>query len=111
MLPEREYDALVAASFKRFLRAFDALDPDALEADGTADMVTVTAPRTGEKVIINTQRAVHQIWVAGRGSGIHFSWDTSTSRWLDDKHKGLELFAFVADCVEAAAGVRPTFQD
>lgn len=97
------YGALVAQVFKKLLSALDAADPDVLEADGTGDMVTITATTSGEKVVVNTQRAVHQIWVAGQGQGIHFSHDGA--RWLDDKGKGLELVAWVKSCVKAASGV------
>ena len=66
-------------------------------------MVTLTAP-SKEKCIVNTQRAVRQIWVAGQGEGIHFSYDEQTGRWLDDKGRGLELFAFVKRVVRALTG-------
>jgi CyaY protein len=97
------YNALVNAAFKRILAAADAVDPDELEADSTGDMVTLTAA-SGEKCIINTQRAVHQIWVAGKSQGIHFSHDEQTGKWMDDKGKGLELFAFVAEVVQEISG-------
>lgn len=98
------YSAAVAAFFKRLVAAVDALDPDVLECDATGDMVTITAPKSGQKVIVNTQRAVSQIWVAGHGEGVHFSREAD-GRWLDDKGKGLELGAWVAECVRDAAGV------
>ena len=66
-------------------------------------MVTITATKTGEKIVINTQRAVKQIWVAGKGAGLHFSFG-SAGQWLDDKGKGVELLAWVAECVAAATG-------
>lgn len=99
------YSAAVSRIFKRLVKACDEADPDRLEADATGDMVTITAPATGEKVIVNTQRAVHQIWVAGKGEGVHFSL-AADDRWLDDKGKGLELVAWIAECVEAATGER-----
>jgi CyaY protein len=99
------YDAQIAQAFKRLLQGLDAVDPDVLEADATADMITVVVPKTGEKVIINTQRAVHQVWVAGAGQGIHFSLDPATQRWLDDKGKGLELFTWVQSCIAVASGL------
>jgi CyaY protein len=99
------YAASVAAFFKKLVAAADQVDPDLLECDATADMVTLTAPKTGAKVIVNTQRAVSQIWVAGKGEGVHFS-RAPDGRWLDDKGKGLELAAWVAECVEDASGVR-----
>lgn len=98
------YSASVASFFKRLVTAVDAVDPDLLECDATGDMVTITAPRSNTKVIINTQRAVSQIWVAGRGEGVHFS-RGADGRWLDDKGKGLELGAWVAECVRDASGV------
>lgn len=108
MLDEATYNALVAEAFDRILKAADRADPDLLEADSTGDMVTLTAAG-GEKVVVNTQRAVRQLWVAGKGMGVHFSFDPSDHRWKDDKGKGLELFSWVAECVRASAGVELTF--
>ncbi len=104
MMDESRYNQLVAQVFKRLLAAVDQVDPDALEADSTGDMVTLTGAK-GEKCIVNTQRAVRQLWVAGKGQGIHFSYDEAHKRWSDDKGKGLELFAFVAEVVESIAGI------
>lgn len=105
LMPEARYNSLVSGVFKRILAAADTVDPDMLEADSTGDMVTLTAAN-GEKCIINTQRAVRQLWVAGKGQGIHFTLDESTGRWMDDKGKGLEVLAFVREVVEAIAGVK-----
>ena len=106
-MDEARYNQLVAAAFHRLLQALDRVDPDLLDADSTGDMVTITAA-SGQKVVVNTQRAARQIWVAGKGIGVHFSYGED-GRWMDDKARGLELFAFVADAVEAAAGVRLEF--
>lgn len=103
MMDESLYNQRVAAVFKRMLAAADQLDPDVLEADSTGDMLTLTA-RSREKCIVNTQRAVRQIWVAGKAQGIHFSYDEASGTWKDDKGKGLELFAFVADVVGELTG-------
>ena len=104
MMDESRYNQLVAGIFKRILAAADAIDPDVLEADSTGDMVTLTA-RSREKCIVNTQRAVRQIWVAGKSQGIHFTHDEATGTWKDDKGRGLELFSFVADVVHDISGV------
>lgn len=105
-LDEATYQAQVAKVFKRLLAGLDAVDPDVLEAESTGDMVTVTAPPSGQKVVVNTQRAVKQLWVAGQGQGLHFDFDPATGQWKDDKGKGKELFAWVADCVAAISGQR-----
>lgn len=98
------YSASVTSFFKRLVTAVDANDPDLVECDSTGDMVTITAPKSGTKVIVNTQRAVSQIWVAGKGEGVHFS-RNADGQWFDDKGKGLELGAWVAECVRDASGV------
>ena len=98
------YQASVSSFFKRLVAAVDSVDPDLLECDSTGDMVTITAAKSGTKVIVNTQRAVSQIWVAGKSQGVHFSLG-SDGRWMDDKAKGLELSAWVAECVRDASGV------
>ncbi len=98
------YASSVSSFFKKLVAAADAADPDVLECDATGDMVTFTATKTGTKVIVNTQRAVWQLWVAGKGEGVHFS-RGDDGRWLDDKGKGLELAAWVKACVQDAAGI------
>lgn len=103
-MDESRYNALVGPIFKRILAAADGIDPDVLEADSTGEMVTLTAA-SGEKCIVNTQRAARQIWVAGKSQGIHFSYDDATGTWKDDKGKGLELLTFVADVVRSISGV------
>jgi CyaY protein len=102
---ESTYNGLVAAAFKRLLTGLDKLDPDLVDVTATADMLTVTDVKSGEKVVVNTQRAVWQIWVAGKSQGIHFS-HAADGRWVDDKGKGLELFAWVAECVGVMCGER-----
>lgn len=104
-MDDAAYAASVSSIFKRLVAAIDAADPDLVECDATGDMVTITATRTGEKVIVNTQRAVQQIWVAGKGLGVHFS-RAADGRWLDDKQKGLELTAWLAECVASASTVK-----
>jgi CyaY protein len=101
-MDEGRYNGLIASTWKRILAAVDEIDPDVLDAVATADMVTLTHSG-GEKVVINTQRAVRQIWVAGKGAGIHFSL-ADDGRWMDDKRKGLELLAWVSECVAALTG-------
>ncbi len=103
-MDETRYNQLVADAFRTLMRALDKVDPDLLDADSTGDMVTVTSA-SGQKVVVNTQRAARQIWVAGKGLGLHFSFEAD-GRWMDDKGKGVELFTFVGDAVAAISGVR-----
>ncbi|MBL8953544.1 MAG: iron donor protein CyaY [Myxococcaceae bacterium] len=102
-MEETTYNALIATAFKRIVKGLDDVDPDLLDVVSTGDKIDATHLPSGEKVVVNTQRAIWQIWVAGRGQGIHFS-HQADGRWLDDKGKGLELFAWVTECVTALTG-------
>lgn len=108
MVDEAVYAQQSTSAFKRILAAADEVDPDQLDAESTGDMITLTSAR-GEKCVINTQRAVHQIWVAGKGQGIHFDYDEASGQWKDDKGKGLELFSFIADVVSDLSGEQLIF--
>ena len=103
-MDEARYNQLVAQAFGMLMQALDRVDPDVLDADSTGDMVTITSA-SGQKVVVNTQRATRQIWVAGKGLGLHFSFEAD-GRWMDDKGKGVELFSFVQDAVDTICGVR-----
>jgi CyaY protein len=105
MLDEVIYNQQIASIFQRLTKAADALDPDIIEASGSGDMVTLTSAK-GQKCIVSTQRAVRQIWVAGKGLGIHFSFDEATQTWRDDKSQGYELLQFVQDVVQTISGTR-----
>ncbi len=102
-MDDSTYNGLIAAVFKRIVKGLDGVDPDVLDVVATGDKIDVTHVPSGEKVIVNTQRAIWQIWVAGKGQGIHFGLGPD-GRWLDDKGKGLELFAWVTDCVTTLTG-------
>ena len=106
------YSASVSSFFKRLVAAVDAIDPDLLECDATSDMVTITATRTGAKVIVNTQRAVEQIWVAGKGLGPLLL--CRRRSLVDDKGRGLSwgvdlrgVGAAGVDLTPAAGASRP----
>lgn len=108
-LDESAYALQVSRAFKRLMAKLDTIDPDVLETESTGDMVTMLAPASGQKVVVNTQRAVKQLWVAGQGQGIHFDFDAATGEWKDDKGKGKELFAWVSSCVAAISGQTLSF--
>jgi CyaY protein len=104
-MDETTFETSVRQVFRRLVAAADAADPDLVECDATSDMVTLSSPTSGAKVVVNTQRAVRQVWVAGKGVGVHFVLGPD-GVWRDDKGQGFELESWVRGCVEAATGAR-----
>ena len=55
----------------------------------------------GSKVIVNSQAAVQEIWVAAKSGGYHFRGDGA--RWVNTRD-GCELFAALSACISQQAG-------
>ena len=103
-MDDKTFDALVAKLWRRLTDAIDTIDPDVVEATATPDIVTLEIAG-GKEVVVNTQRAVHQVWVAAQGHGLHFDWDPVRESFWDDKGQGLELLAFLAGVLRDETGV------
>jgi CyaY protein len=102
-MDEKRFHQLADATFKRILDAFEDIDPDDADIDTAGNTINI-AYRGGSRCVINTQSATHQIWLAGKQSGWHFSYDEATDTWLHDKGTGDELFRVLADITRDAIG-------
>jgi CyaY protein len=107
-LDESKFQELAAEAFRRISDALEAVDPDVVDYDSAGDVVTLTLRRT-RRCVLNTQRAIRQIWLAASARAWHFSWDPGTGMWLDDKGRGEELFDTVARVVESESGAKITY--
>lgn len=90
MLDESRYLDLAHDAFRRIMDAFDHVDIDDADIESAGDVVTITW-RGGSRCIVNTQRPVRQIWLAGGDRAWHFRYDTSTRAFSDDKGSGASL--------------------
>ena len=91
-MDEQRYLRLAGETFEKVLDAFEDVDGDDADVEPKGDVVAIRF-RDGSRCVINTQRPVRQIWLAGKKRAWHFSWDEASQRWLDDKGSGDELFA------------------
>jgi CyaY protein len=105
-LDEKTYRKMVSDAFERILKVFDSVDPDVAEAELGQGTLTILA--RGQKLILSPQPPVRQIWLAAAalGRAVHFSWNESAKKWLDDKGQGLELFRYTEEVLEKTAGQR-----
>lgn len=108
MLDEQHYLRLAYEVFEKLANGFEDIDVEQADLDVAGDVVTIAFP-SGKKCIVNTQRPVRQLWLAGGQRAWHFSYDDASKQWLDDKGSGDELFATVARIVHDASGVTPVF--
>jgi CyaY protein len=94
-MEESQFRAVVQKTLDRVARALESVDPDLAEYEMKPGQLTVIfADRS--KCILSTQPSVRQLWLAAasKGTAYHFNWVDSNS-WVDDKGKGIELFAFL----------------
>lgn len=68
-----------------------------------ANEILVLEFENASKIIVNKQSAAHQIWVAARSGGFHYSYDAGTDNWMNDQ-TGAELFAELSRLVTEQAG-------
>jgi CyaY protein len=107
-MDESTYQRLADQAFRKIGDAFEDVDAELVDCESAGDVVTLTL-RGGRKCIVNTQRPARQIWLAANATAWHFSWDAATSRWMDDKGRGDELYATIARIVRESTGADVRF--
>jgi CyaY protein len=56
-----------------------------------------------QPVVLNTQQAAWQLWLAGEGRAWHFDFDSDTGQWRDSKTQ-TEFYATLADLLQRLSG-------
>ncbi len=103
-MDDRTYQHLADDALKKLESMFEDVDAEDVDIDRSGDVVTLTF-KNGKKAVVNTQRPTRQLWLAANARAWHFAYDEPTTRWLDDKGLGVELFDRIAAIVKELAGV------
>jgi CyaY protein len=85
-------------------RAADSADVD-IECSRSGNVMEIEFIDGGSKIIVNTQAAMQEIWVAARAGGFHFRMIDGS--WRDTRDGG-ELFSALSRLASAQAGVELT---
>jgi CyaY protein len=103
MMEEAEFRKKVEDALSRIAQSLDEVDPDVAEYEKKAGQLTIQFTDRS-KCILSTQPSVRQLWlaIAARGTAYHFNLDGD--RWIDDKGKGIELFAFLGQFLREMIG-------
>jgi CyaY protein len=80
-------------------RINDATDAD-IDNQRVGGMVTLVF-RNGSQLIVNTQKPLHELWLAARSGGYHFRF--GGEQWIDTK-TGAEFFELLSNEATAQAG-------
>lgn len=96
-LPQSEYLSLAEATLREIEAAADRAD---LDSKREGSVLTLELDN-GEKVIINLQPPIQELWLASKAGAYHFRW--SEGRWLDTRG-GREFGDLVREAVVAQGG-------
>ena len=72
-----------------------------IDFEGASGILTLTFLNK-TKIIINKQAPLHQVWVATKFNGHHFSFENE--QWHDQRGSG-EFWQFMSDAVSKQAGI------
>ena len=86
-------------------RLSEEIDIDVLRA---GNVLTLTFENQ-HRIIINSQEAAQEVWVAARSGGFHFRLNDATKRWSDTR-SGDDLRLALGHLIEIETGVAPAFQ-
>ena len=82
----------------------DDLDVDVLR---TGNVLTL-AFENGHRIVVNSQAAASEVWLAARSGGFHYRWADGSSQWLDTR-SGEDLRVALSRLVEIETGAPAAF--
>ena len=86
--------------------AIDEQDED-LDIDASGNVLQLTFSDRSQ-IVINKQEPLHQIWVATKFGGYHFSY--VDQKWVDSRNGG-EFMPFVIDSIFRQSGIKLLIND
>jgi len=101
---ESEFLAQAEAALNAIEAALDRLNDEDLldvECSRSGNVLEIEFIANGSKIIVNSQAAMSELWVAARSGGFHYKQQDGLWRNTRD---GSELFAALSTMVSAQAG-------
>lgn len=84
-------------------RLADDLDIDVLRA---GNVLTLTF-ENDHRIIVNSQEAAQEMWVAARSGGFHYRWNDEAESWRDTR-SGDDIKVALSRLIGLETGVAPT---
>lgn len=100
-MTDTEFDERAARTLAAIEQAIETSDAD-VDFETVSEVLTLEFP-DGSKIIVNKQAPAHQIWVAARAGGFHYTLDGGRDAWINQQ-TGRELFEDLSELVSRQAG-------
>lgn len=101
---DSEFLAQAEATLTAIEAALDQLNDDDMidvECSRSGNVLEIEFIDNGSKVIVNSQAAMRELWVAARSGGFHYR--QTDGKWLNTRDSS-ELFAALSEIVTAQGG-------
>lgn len=101
---ESEFLAQAEATLDAIEAALDQLNDDDMvdvECSRSGNVLEIEFLGNGSKIIVNSQAAMRELWVAARSGGFHYR--QQDGKWLNTRD-GSELLASLSEMVSAQGG-------
>lgn len=80
-MEDKEYFQQMNTIFRRVEDKLDEYEED-LDYDKADGKLEIIFENGNPKVVLNTQRAIHEIWLAGNAQAWHFRFEEEKQRWF-----------------------------
>ncbi|MBG6242681.1 MAG: iron donor protein CyaY [Candidatus Symbiopectobacterium sp. Dall1.0] len=108
---DSEFHQLADALMLTIEEALDDFDGDAdIDYETNGGVMTLSF-ENGSKIIINRQEPLHQVWLATKAGGYHFTYQPDKGQkeqWICDR-SGQSFFTLLAQACSAQAGEDVSF--
>ena len=101
---ESEFLARAEATLDAIEAALDRLNDDDMldvECSRSGNVLEIEFIDNGSKIIVNSQAAMQELWVAARSGGFHYR--QQDGKWLNTRDDS-ELYAALSELVTAQSG-------
>ncbi len=101
---EHEFLDLAESTLDKIEAALDSLNDEDLldvECKRSGNVLEIEFIYNGSKIIVNSQAAMQEMWVAAKSGGFHYKHDGG--KWFNTRDKS-ELFASLSKLVSEQAG-------
>tara|TARA_B100000700_G_C14808806_1_gene744141 strand:+ start:50 stop:373 length:324 start_codon:yes stop_codon:yes gene_type:complete len=106
-MENKEYFFRVSELFKKVESKLDEFEEE-IDYDSTPDKLMVNIENNGSKIVINTQIAIKEIWLAGNSRGWHFKYDVSKNIWFASAEK-VEFYECLSNLLSKNLGKEVNF--
>jgi len=108
-MENKEYLKRVEELFQKVEDKLDEYEDD-IDYDPTPDKLMLNFERSGKKVVINTQRAIKEIWLAGNSRAWHFQFISDQDIWFAHAEQE-EFYNCLASLLSDNLGQPVSFQN